>query len=114
MKGGNKMNNKNLTIVLVIVALAIGAYFVMQDRESLGPPGTDSKKDCICPVTQDIIDAAKAECTLFGGLNYIYTVNNCEEEDSCLTKRGCYFVSRCVNEGSIYGQTRDCTGLTQI
>ena len=114
MKGGNKMNNKNLTIVIVVVALAVGAYFVMQDREGLAPPGADSKRVCICKLTPDIIAFAENKCNNLGGLDYITIANDCKKEDLCLTKDGCKFKSRCINGGFITVQTRDCAGITQF
>ena len=61
MKGGNKMNNKNLMIVLVVIALAVGAYFVMQsnsDDVDLSPDnavdgGVPHGFQCGCILTAD-------------------------------------------------------------
>ena len=59
------MNNKNLTIVLVVVALAIGAYFVMQSNSGdadlgLGPTAIIVEDGCLC-AHYDAAWAIKAE-----------------------------------------------------
>ena len=103
MKGGNKiMNNKNLTIVLVVVALAVGAYFVMQSNsddaelsprelqiiEKLGGPCDSPFKDitpgddCNCklsPTDNESIGIAKlmSECQWLNGTITIYPPIGC-------------------------------------
>ena len=106
MKGGNKMNNKNLTIVLVVVALAVGTYFVMQSNSgdvNLEPGGPITiAQDCGCDIGQtnrtivkNLIKTCKSKGKVPWELNSIIDCEFSVEEDNSECNGVCHTTVWC-------------------